>query len=439
LFTIFIYNLFIRLYFISAQIASKFSDKAEDWVEGRKKAQNRLGNFVTSARGKKIWFHCASLGEFEQVRPLIEKIRQLHPEYKLVLTFFSPSGFNARRYYDGVDFVGYLPVDTEYEAKRYIRKMKPLVVIWVKYDFWYHMLYQLHRKEIPIILVSSIFRPDQVFFKNYGSLHRKMLGMFRHIFVQNDESKQLLGSIGVDSEVSKDTRYDSVYNTSARHKPNETIAAFRGDKKVFIAGSTWDKDADLICRLIDEDPFDGEYKYIIAPHDVSKENVNYIVKKIKKKKAQLSRIKPENANKFDVIIVDTIGLLANMYYYGDIAYVGGGFNASIHNILEPAVFGMPVIFGPHFEKSDEAKVLLSHPEWNAAYTINNYEELASTALSLIANNEKDLLNGKAKSREFVLTNTGATERIYSYLAENQLLTDADQPAMVRQQETASDQ
>ena len=419
-----IYNLIVRLYFYMIYVASTFSIKAKSWISGRKKVHARLSNFISSAHGKKIWFHCASLGEFEQARPLIEKIRKQHPEYKLVLTFFSPSGYDARRYYEGVDFVGYIPLDTAYDANKFIRKMKPSLVIWVKYEYWYHTLSELKSRNIPVILVSSVFRPGQVFFKWYGSLHREMLSMFTHIFVQNEESRQLLNTINIESEVCKDTRYDSVFNVMSRHKPIEAMSVFKADKKIFIAGSTWAKDADIICDFINDDPFDGQFKYIIAPHDATRENVSYITKKIKKKKAHMSRIKADNAHKFDVAIVDTIGLLSTLYYYGDIAYVGGGFNASVHNILEPAVYGMPVMFGPHYQKSDEAKQLLNQPEWHAAYTVKNYDELLTAAQSLLENDEEYLKIGRIKSREFVLSNTGGTDQIYKYLIESDLIPTA---------------
>ena len=365
--------------------------------------------------------HCASLGEFEQARPLIEKIKKQHPDHKLILTFFSPSGFDAKRYYEGVDFVSYLPLDTASDARDFVRKLRPSLVIWVKYEYWYHILKALHHRNIPVVLISSVFREDSVFFKWYGSLHRQMLGYFSHIFVQNESSKELLKTINIESEVCTDTRFDTVYNIMRKHKQVDNMVSFKGDKKILIAGSTWRKDIDILCDMINNDPFEGRYKYIIAPHDVSQENIKYVIKKLQKRTSLYTRFNPQNAAKYEVVVVDIIGILSGLYYYGDIAYVGGGFNVSVHNILEPTVYGMPVIFGPNHTKSAEANVLLSHPEWHAAYTVKNADELLSSVRSLLANNEENLKTGSAKAKQYVLDNTGGTEKIYSYLTENDLI------------------
>ena len=420
--SILLYNIGIRCYYFGISVASYFSKKADSWIVGRVKIFSRMNMFMLSAHGKRIWFHCASLGEFEQVRPLIEKIRQEHPKHILVLTFFSPSGFEAKRYYDGVDFVSYLPMDNRSEVRRFIRIMKPSLVIWVKYEFWYNVLDELKSKGIPVVLISSIFRPDQIFFRWYGGLHRRMLGFFSHIFVQNDASQQLLQTIGVASEICPDTRFDTVYGNMSKHKEWASVAAFKGDKKIFIAGSTWPKDIDIMCDMINNNALGEEFKYIIAPHDVSQQNLTYILKKIKgRKKVLFSRLTSQQADKYEVVIVDTIGKLSSLYYYGDIAYIGGGFGRSIHNILEPIVYGMPVIFGPRHQKSDEANTLLKHPDWHAAYTVKNSAELLSVMQSLLANEAQDLKTGSAKTKAYVESHTGGTERIYSYLSGEGLL------------------
>ena len=277
LISLFIYNLSIRLYYLSVYIASFFSRKAKSWIEGRKKLNHKLRSYVASAHGKKIWVHCASLGEFEQARPLIEKIKALHPDHRLILTFFSPSGFDAKRYYEGVDFVSYLPLDTASDAHEFVRKLRPSLVIWVKYEYWYHILNALHYRNIPVILISSVFREDSVFFKWYGSLHRQMLRYFSHIFVQNKSSQDLLRTLNIESEVCTDTRFDTVYNTMVKHKQVDNMVSFKGDKKILIAGSTWRKDIDILCDMINNDPFERRYKYVIAPHDVSPENIKYVI------------------------------------------------------------------------------------------------------------------------------------------------------------------
>ncbi len=421
LISLFIYNLSIRLYYLSVYIASFFSRKAKSWIEGRKKLNHKLRSYVASAHGKKIWVHCASLGEFEQARPLIEKIKALHPDHRLILTFFSPSGFDAKRYYEGVDFVSYLPLDTASDAHEFVRKLRPSLVIWVKYEYWYHILNALHYRNIPVILISSVFREDSVFFKWYGSLHRQMLRYFSHIFVQNKSSQDLLRTLNIESEVCTDTRFDTVYNTMVKHKQVDNMVSFKGDKKILIAGSTWRKDIDILCDMINNDPFERRYKYVIAPHDVSPENIKYVIKKLKKRTSLYTRFNPQNAAKYEVIVVDIMGILSGLYFYGDIAYVGGGFNASVHNILEPAVYGMPVIFGPNYHKSEEAKALLSHPEWYAAYTVKNADELLASVRSLLDNDEENLKTGSAKTKQYILDNTGGTEKIYSYLKENDLI------------------
>lgn len=422
LISILVYNLGVRFYYWSVYIGSFFSRKAKSWIAGRKKFFGRLASFTPSAHGQRIWFHCASLGEFEQARPLIELIRKRHPNHKLILTFFSPSGFEVRQFYDGVDFVGYLPSDTWYNAQSLVKMLEPTLVIWVKYDFWYNILNELHSNNIPVVLISSVFRPDQIFFRWYGSLHRRMLGYFSKIYVQNETSYQLLKTLQLESEVCTDTRFDSVYNVMSRHKTMDNVTIFKGDKKILIAGSTWARDVDIICEMIQNDPFGGQYRYIIAPHNVSKENIDYIIRKLKgKRKVLLSRLTIHHENKFDVLIVDSIGRLSSLYYYGDIAYVGGGFNASVHNILEPAVYGMPVIFGPNYQKSEEAKTMLSHPEWHAAHTVKNYPELLAAVRSLVDNDGQNLKAGSEHAKEYVKNNTGGTEKIYSYLLSNELL------------------
>jgi 3-deoxy-D-manno-octulosonic-acid transferase len=418
---VFFYNLFIRFYYVAVQGASLFSKKAASWIDGRQQVHYKLNNYVNTAHGKRIWIHCASLGEFEQARPLIEKIAKEHPDHKLVLTFFSPSGFEARRYYEGVDYVCYLPLDTELDAKKFIRKLKPSLVIWVKYEYWYHMLHVLHVNKIPVVLISAVVRPDSIFFKWYGSLHRKMLGFFSHIFVQNQSSQDLLKSLGVASEVCADTRFDSVYNVMCNKKQFDNATNFKGDKKIFVAGSTWPKDIDVISEMIDNDPFGGQYKFIIAPHDVARKNIDYIIKNLGKKKILFSRITPQNIDKCEIMIVDSIGVLSSLYHYADITYVGGGFNASVHNILEPAVYGKPVIFGPHYQKSEEAKDLLSHPDWQAAHTVKNGAELIAVVKDLTANNDEKLKTGSKHSQEYVLSHRGGTDQIYAYLEEKKLL------------------
>lgn len=376
---------------------------------------------MKSLHGKKVWVHCASLGEFEQARPLIEMIRQRDPAMKILLTFFSPSGYDVRRYYEGVDYVSYLPIDNAVNAVKFIRTVRPDLIIWVKYEYWYHFLRQLYIRNLPVILVSAVFRPDQPFFRWYGGLHREMLGYFRHIFVQNESSRELLAGLGFAAEVCADTRFDRVAAIAAQRKEYDTIAAFKGDKKLIVAGSTWSKDVDLIARLINEDPFQGAFKYVIAPHDVNEENNYYIIGNTVVRRGLFSRVTTQNAHDYDLIIVDGIGMLSSIYYYADVVYVGGGFDTSVHNILEPAVYGKPVIFGPNHQKSAEALELLSHPEWHAAYTVSSYEQLLDSIEDLYAHDGTRLRTGSEKARQYVLSHTGGTEHIYTWLKSKNYL------------------
>lgn len=416
-----LYDVFIWLYRAGILLSYPFSARARRWRDGREKLFARLRNNMKSMHGRKVWVHCASLGEFEQARPLIEMIRQRDPAVRILLTFFSPSGYDVRRYYEGVDYVSYLPIDTMAHAVRFIRTVRPELVIWVKYEYWYHFLRQLYIRKIPVILVSAVFRHDQVFFRWYGGLHREILRYFRHIFVQNEESRELLGSIGFEPEVCADTRFDRVAAIAGQRKDYDTIAAFKGDKKLIVAGSTWRKDVDLLARLINEDPFQGAFKYVIAPHDVTEENNYYIVEQIALSRGLFSRVTTQDAHEFDVLIIDGIGMLSSIYYYADVVYVGGGFGTSVHNILEPAVYGKPVIFGPNHQKSAEALELLSHPEWHAAYTVSSYDQLLDAIEDLYDNNAAHLSTGSAKAREYVLARTGGTEQIYSYLSSKNYL------------------
>ncbi|MBS1594315.1 MAG: 3-deoxy-D-manno-octulosonic acid transferase [Bacteroidetes bacterium] len=376
---------------------------------------------MKSLHGKKVWVHCASLGEFEQARPLIEMIRQRDPAMKILLTFFSPSGYDVRRYYEGVDYVSYLPIDNAVNAIKFIRTVRPDLIIWVKYEYWYHFLRQLYIRNLPVILVSAVFRPDQPFFRWYGGLHREMLGYFRHIFVQNESSRELLAGLGFAAEVCADTRFDRVASIAAQRKEYDTIAAFKGDKKLIVAGSTWSKDVDLIARLINEDPFQGAFKYVIAPHDVNEENNYYIIGNTVVRRGLFSRVTTQNAHDYDLIIVDGIGMLSSIYYYADVVYVGGGFDTSVHNILEPTVYGKPVIFGPNHQKSAEALELLSHPEWHAAYTVSSYEQLLDSIEDLYEHDGAHLRTGSEKAREYVLSHTGGTEQIYAWLKSKNYL------------------
>ena len=399
-----LYNISIRLYEFAIYFSSFFNNKAKLWIEGRKQNPDfsKLGN-----TGKRIWFHCASLGEFEQARPVIEKIKKQIPDSKIVLSFFSPSGYEIRKNYELADLVLYLPLDTEKDAQQFIKQIKPDVTLFVKYEFWYNYLNELKSKNIPVILFSSVFRKDQVFFKWYGGFFRSMLTMFDKIFVQNTASRELLSSISVSSEVAFDTRFDRVYQIAQSPKSFPLVEKFKGVVKLFIAGSTWEADDELILRLIANKEM-RKAKFIIAPHDINDEKVNALINCLKNS-VRLSELTETNAATADVIIVDSIGNLASLYAYADIAYVGGGFNTSVHNILEPAVYGMPVLFGPNNTKSVEASELI---EAGAGYEISGYVDLLATIGKFSPSAVKQ---ASQQAKTYVETRLGGAEVVFDYL------------------------
>ncbi len=360
--------------------------------------------------------HCASLGEFEQGRPLLEQIKQLYPGYRLVLTFFSPSGYEIRKNYPGVDLVTYLPMDSAENAKRFISELEPELVLWVKYEYWYYYLTTLQKKNIPVLLISGIFRESQPFFKWYGSLHKNMLSSFYHLFVQDERSYQLVKPLHPGVSVNGDTRFDRVIAIAGQAPELPAITRFCGKSKVVVAGSTWLADEIELIHYVRMHP---EIKFIIAPHEIDPENLAEIRKEFKKSiyYSQLEAVDDIWVHT-NVLIIDNIGMLSRLYQYATIAYVGGGFgNSGIHNILEAAVYGKPVIFGPVFYKFKEARDLVS---LGGAFPVNNAIELENLFDELLGNNDK-LMKSEDASRDYVLENQGATRRIMDYIAEKRLL------------------
>ncbi len=403
MFSIFLYNLAISFYRFGILLISPFNPKAKLWIEGRKNRQQSFNHLALKKEGTRIWFHCASLGEFEQARPVIEKLKHeiRNTKYEVVLTFFSPSGYEIRKNYEYADLVTYLPVDTKTNAREFIQLINPDVVLFVKYEFWFHYLNELKQKNIPVILFSSVFRENQIFFRWYGTLFRDMLKVFRHVFVQDTESKKLLQTISIESEVVFDTRFDRVYQIAQNKKSFPSIEKFKGNSKILIAGSTWKQDEELIIACINEDVL-KEYKYIIAPHNIEQNRIDEIIRSIKVKATRFSELNETNASETDAVIIDNIGNLSSLYAYGEIAYIGGGFNASVHNVLEAAVYGIPVLFGPNFEKSLEAKELLYRP-------VDDYSSLTAALHQL--SNETERVSTGLKGKRFVEKRLGGTERI----------------------------
>lgn len=341
------YSLGVFFYVFGIHIASTWNAKAKKWVAGRKNVWDELKEFDSS--GEVIWFHCASLGEFEQGRPIMEKLKEKR-KLKIVVTFFSPSGFEIRKDYNGADLVCYLPRDSKKNAKRFLDRVSPDKIYFVKYEFWANYITEAKKRNIEIFSVSAVFRKSQIFFKFYGGYMRSILKKFDAIFVQNKASQNLLASIAVDSIHAGDTRYDRVYENSLKVQQYDLIEAFIAEKKVLVCGSIWLDDLKVIKHKINDL---SDWKIIIAPHEIKDHFIHEIIEQLNKKCIQYSVLNESN-NDADVLIIDNIGMLMNVYQYGDIAYVGGGFKTGLHNILEPASFGLPVIFGNKYQKFPEA-------------------------------------------------------------------------------------
>ncbi len=406
------YNLSIRTYVFFIRIAAIFNPKAKQWITGRKNLWQRLQRAI-NRDDNIVWFHAASLGEFEQGRPVIEAYKEKFPDTKILLTFFSPSGYEIRKNYQGADYIFYLPPDFPGYAKRFISIVNPKAVYFIKYEFWYHYLNELRKRQIPCYIFSAIFRPNQLFFKSYGGFYRKMLKAFTHFFVQNKASKQLLQEIGFTNvDVVGDTRFDRVYTIAQQAKQLPELENFSNNRLVLIAGSTWPKDEEHIIRYINTTQ--KGYKYIIAPHEVDENHIKNITAQIKKSWVRYTQSTPETIANSEVLIIDCIGILSSLYRYGDIAYIGGGFGRGIHNTLEAATFGLPIIFGPNYQKFQEAKDLL---QLNAAISYNTYNQLETTLNRFDEDTTARTQSGKA-SKIYVEQKCGASSQILEQTTKN---------------------
>lgn len=425
----FLYNIGISLYHLAVFIASFFDPKAKKWITGRKNLLKKIEEEIKSEsqclssespilnpnskilNPESFWFHCASLGEFEQGKPLMEKFKSNHPHAKIIVTFFSPSGYDLRRNSPLADHVFYLPPDSKKNAEKFISLIQPSAVFFVKYEFWHHHLSVLKKKDVPVFLVSGSFRPSQLFFKWYGGWFRQMLRNFTHIFVQQESSKKLLESISIRNvSVSGDTRFDRVFETYKKAEEIPFMELFRGNKKVFIAGSTWEDDEKIICTA---NYAHYGLKLIIAPHQTGEKNIQRVCSLFPSalRYSQLL-LMDEHAQKRELsvkntLVIDTIGILSRVYRYGDIAYVGGAFRGSLHNILEAAAFGLPVLFGPDYRKNWEAEALM---ERGGAFSVSNATAFRKK-LEFLTGDEMVLKIASEMSRNFVRSNIGATEKI----------------------------
>lgn len=413
-----IYNIVIYFVLWGIAIASLFNEKVRKMWRGEREAFKILKQKV-DPNAKYIWFHAASLGEFEQGRPLMERIRKDNPQYKILLTFYSPSGYEVRKNYEGADIICYMPVDTRLNAIRFLRLVRPVMAFFIKYEFWSNFLHILKHRNIPTYSVSSIFREDQVFFKWYGRSYAGVLKCFTRFFVQNEESKRLLEGIGITAvDVVGDTRFDRVLQIKEAAKQLPICEAFRTgvassqsadvphhDFKVFVAGSSWPPDENIFIPFFNEHK---DWRLLIAPHVIAEEHLKLILSLIKGKKVvRYTQTTPEEAVEADVLIIDCFGLLSSMYNYGDVAYIGGGFGVGIHNTLEAAVWNMPVIFGPNNKKFQEAQGLLKS---GGGFEINTYEDF-SGLMGPLMNDETFLKQAGDKAGAFVAHLAGATDKV----------------------------
>ena len=407
----FLYNILVLSASFFLKIIAKFNKKINLFVEGRKQTFQKLTN-VISKNDNVIWLHCASLGEFEQGRPILEKLKEDNPTYKIVLTFFSPSGYEVRKDYKLADVVCYLPLDTKLNARKFLDVVQPKLVVFVKYEFWPNILKELKNRSIKTILVSGIFRENQAFFKWYGGWIRKTLTAFNHFFVQDENSKTILNKINFTNvTVSGDTRFDRVYEITKQNNTLSFIEEFKDNKYTLVAGSTWKKDEELLINYINNEASESE-KFIIAPHNINSEEIEKLKKSIHKKVVLFSEKENKKLADYQVFIIDTVGILTKIYSYATIAYVGGGYTKTgVHNVLEPATFGIPIVIGPNYYKFNEAIGLVNN---EACFVINDSEKLSVLLKKLF-----QLKDFREKAGNNALNNvidkTGATTKILYYL------------------------
>jgi len=396
----------------AVRVGAWFSPKLSAFVKGRSKVFEQLRAGVQSKPGPYIWIHCASLGEFEQGRPVIESLRTSLPDHRILLSFFSPSGYEVRKNYDGADIVCYLPWDTAGNARKFLSIVNPVLVIFVKYEYWHHYIFAVRKRAIPLVSISAIFRPQQVYFKWYGSFYRSILRNVSHFFVQNKESQQLLTSIGINQHThGGDTRFDRVVQIVRQAREVSVAAAFSNGKVILVAGSVWPDDFEALLPTINE----GRVRFIVAPHEISERFLSSMESSLRVSHIRFSQAKDADVSSYNVLFVDNVGMLSSLYRYGKYAFVGGGFREGLHNILEAACYGVPVCFGNRaFSVYQEATDLIAA---KAAFAVGSSDELQRTLGWL--DQPDNYAQASKTAREYVLGRTGATDKIVSYC--NQLL------------------
>lgn len=405
-----LYTLSTQAYSLLLRASAPFHTKAAQWVAGRHHVFEEIETQLAGDTQPIAWFHCASLGEFEQGRPLIEKFSSEYPQHKIFLTFFSPSGYEVRKNYGGAHFIFYLPLDSAVNASRFVALVKPQLAVFIKYEFWYYYLAELHQRQIPVISVSAIFRPTQLFFKPYGGFYRNILKLFTHIFTQNQASASLLQNIGVNQvTVAGDTRFDRVLQTAASVKLIPLVEKFKQEKSIFVIGSSWPQDMAVLLPFIKQHA--ATVKFIIAPHEIHAVELDKLVRDLKGKAIRFSQAQAATVANYQVLLIDNIGMLSSLYRYGTYAYIGGAFGKGLHNTLEAAVFGLSLFFGPTYGKFQEAvdlvKLGVAHPIINATQLENIYNQLATTPG----------LRGSTsqKAKNYVQAQAGATDIILQHV------------------------
>lgn len=398
------YDIAIYIYMLGVAIASLFDSKVKKMWHGEREAFDVLKRKVDPA-ARYVWFHAASLGEFEQGRPLMEQLRREHPEYKILLTFFSPSGYEVRKNYSGADIVCYLPLDTRLNAIRFLRLVRPVMAFFIKYEFWYNYLHILKHRGIPVYSVSSIFRPGQVFFRWYARSYAGVLKCITHFYVQNEVSRQLLASLGItEVTVAGDTRFDRVLQIREQSKCLPIVEAFAKGSNVFVAGSSWPPDGDVFIPYFNSR---NDWKLVIAPHEIGEDHLRQIEQRVEMKTVRYTQTTPDEAARARCLIIDCFGLLSSAYRYGCAAYVGGGFGVGIHNVLEAAVWGIPVIFGPNNKHFQEAQGLMAA---GGGFEVGSADDFASL-MDGFAGDGNRLAEAGKDAANFVAGCTGATAKI----------------------------
>ncbi|RDC63521.1 3-deoxy-D-manno-octulosonic acid transferase [Adhaeribacter pallidiroseus] len=404
--TLLLYKLGIQFYNLLLWTSAPFHPKAKLWVHGRKDFFTGMAQKVSGNQAPVVWFHCASLGEFEQGRPVMEQIKQDYPGYKIALTFFSPSGYEIRKNYSGADYIFYLPLDTPANAQQFIALLKPKLAIFVKYEFWYYYLAELHQQQIPVISIAAIFRENQLFFQPYGAFYRNILKLFTHLFTQDPESANLLLTHGIKQvSVAGDTRFDRVLQNAKAAKDIPIVEKFKNKEPIMVIGSSWLADLRILLPFIQENLH--KLKFIIAPHEINQSEMKEMLVQFSGKATRYSQASLENVQDYRILMIDNIGLLASLYQYGSYAYIGGAFGKGLHNTLEAAVFGLPLFFGPVYTKFREAVDLV---KLGCAFPVKNTGELHQQFERIFSDEIEQQRITKTAS-QYVIQQAGATSKI----------------------------